>query len=790
MFKNYFKTAWRNLRKNKFYSSINIIGLSIGLSAGIMVLLWVQDELSYDTFHRKADVIYKINSQMGEQVWEGSPGPLAVFCKQSIPEVLNVVRINNADEPLLFTYEDKKFSESKLAFVDSTFFSMFDFKLLEGNASKPLPNSNSIILTSSTAKKYFGNKNAIGKILITNQGNFTVSGVMQDFPENSTIQYDMLLPMSLYADLFKQGGGNGANPEWNTIDGDLGDFYFKTYIQVQKDASPERVAQKLSHIYFTKKGEKTQGNIFTLQPLKSMHLIAADGSRSALQTVRIFLVVAVLILLIACINYVNLSTARSMLRSKEVSVRKIIGAARSHLFVQFIIESALLFLFASGLAFFFIYLLLPFYNNISGKYLVFSFGNSNVWIVISIAIVGTLALASIYPALLLSSFKPIQALKGKLSLGIGTASFRKALVITQFVCSVGLIIATIVITRQLQYIREKDLGFDKEYVFSFGLKKEWYGHTQAARNELLKQPGVLGVAFSDNSIAGASGTTGDTDWEGKEANTMFLILPINIDEHFIPLLKMKLLQGSNFTGSKADSAHFILNETAVKETGIQDPVGKSFTLWRTKGTIIGVVKDFNYASLKQKVEPAIFYYRPGRNSRMYIKTTGADAAKAIAAANRVWKQYNPDFPFDYSFLDEDFGKMYEAEQRTASLFNVFAIIAIAISCLGLFGLATYTAQVKTKEIGIRKVLGASILNITHLLAREFIVLVLIAFIIATPVAWWMMNKWLQDFAYRVSISWWIIALAGFAALAVALITISFQAIKAAAANPVKSLRTE
>lgn len=790
MFKNYFKTAWRNLWKNKFYSGINIAGLAIGLAAGIMVLLWVQDEWSYDAFHRKADTIYKINSNMGEQVWEGSPGPLAVFCKQSIPEVLNVVRINNVDEPFLFTYQDKKFTESKLAFVDSTFFSMFDFKLLEGNSAKPFPDVNSIILTSSVAKKYFAQKDAIGKILATDQGNFTVSGVMEDFPENSSIKYDMLLSMSLYAELFKQGGGNGANAAWNTIDTDLGDFYFKTYIQLQKDASPERVVQKLSHIYLTKKGENAQGNAFSLQPLKTLHLTAADGSNSALQTVRIFLAVAVLILLIACINYVNLSTARSMLRSKEVSVRKIIGAARSHLFIQFIIESALLFLFASGLAFFIIYLLLPLYNKLSGKSLVFSLGNSNVWMVISIAIISTLFLASIYPALLLSSFKPIQALKGKLSLGIGAASFRKTLVVTQFVFSISLIIATIVISRQLQYIKEKDLGFDKEYVFSFGLKKELHDHAEAARNELLRQRGVFGVAFSDNNIAGANSTTGDTYWEGKEENRGFLIHPTNIDEHFIPLLKMQLVQGNNFTGTKADSANVILNETAIKETGIKNPVGKTFTLWHTKGTIIGVVKDFNYASLKQKVEPAIFYYSPPRNSRMFIKTTGVDASLAIAAARKVWKEYNPDFSFDYSFLDEDFGKMYQSEQRTASLFNVFAIIAIAISCLGLFGLATYTAQVKTKEIGIRKVLGASVLNITRLLAREFIVLVAIAFIIATPIAWWMMHQWLQDFAYRINISWWVFALTGFAALGIALATVSFQAIKAAIANPVKSLRTE
>ena len=788
MIKNYFKTAWRNLVKNKFYSIINISGLAIGLAVGIMILLWVQDEFSYDSFHRNADNIYKINSHLGTgagaQVWEGSPAPLAIFCK-SIPEVVNTVRILKRENQLLFTYGDKKFIEINTAFVDSSFFSIFDFKLLKGNPAKPFNNNNSIILTATVAKKYFGNEDPVGKIIVADgKDNFVVTGVMEDFPENSSIKYDMLFPMSLYAKNFQ---GNG---EWKTIDEDLGNYFYSIYLQGQKGASPEIIGKKITKIYWDHRpGESAKDGFYTLQPLKSLHLIAADGNSSALQTVRIFLVVAILILFIACINYVNLSTARSMIRSKEVSVRKIIGAAKYQLFIQFIIESALLFLFASIVAFLLINLLLPLYNDLSGKHLLFSLANRHIWVVLGSAIIGTLIMASVYPALLLSSFKPIEALKGKLSLGIGNASFRKILVVTQFVFSVGLIIGTIVISNQLKYIREKDLGYDKEYVFSFGLRKEMHDHYDAARDELLKQQGVLGVGSSDNTIVGVGSTTGDTWWDGKETGSTFLIHPNSIDRYFIPLLKIKMAEGNNFAGSKSDSAHFILNESAVKQAGIKDPIGKSFTLWQTKGTIIGVVKDFNYASLKQAIEPAIFYYDPP-NWTMYIKTTGKDASNAIAAAQKVWKAYSPDFPFNYSFLDDDFNKMYQADQRTGSLFNVFAMVAIVISCLGLFGLATYTAQIKTKEIGIRKVLGASIANITNLLAREFIILVMIALIIATPVAWWAMNKWLQDFAYRIHISWWVFVLAGVIALLIALITVSFQAIKAAIANPVKSLRTE
>ena len=569
MLKNYFKIAWRNLVKNKFYSVINITGLSIGLAVGIMVLLWVQNELSYDRFHKNADNIYKINSHIGTgssaQVWDGSPGPLMIFSKQ-IPEIKQVVRINNVFEQSLFTYGDKKIKESRLAFVDSTFFSLFDFKMLKGNKEKPLPDMHSIILTRSTAKKYFGVNDPLGQVLVNDNNNFTVSAVIEDFPENSSLRYDMLMSMSLYADMFTKWGGNG---DWKTIDEDLGNYHYHTYLQLQENASVDKVAQKLTQIFQAKKGPEAKNNFFSFQPLQTIHLVASDGSTGALETVRIFLIVAILVLCIACINYVNLSTARSMLRSKEVSLRKIVGAEKWQLFIQFITESVLLFVFASLFAFVLIYLLLPLYNNLSGKNLLVSFTNSNVWLVIGSAIMGSLALASVYPALLLSSFKPLEALRGKLSIGIGKASFRKILVVTQFVFSAGLIIATIVISYQLNYMREKDLGFNKEHVFSFGLTKEISGHYEATKTELLKQPGITGVAASNNNLAGSDASTSDTDWDGKEEGRMFIIHPTAVDHDFIPLLKMKIVAGNNFTGTQSDSAHFILNETAVKQAGIK-----------------------------------------------------------------------------------------------------------------------------------------------------------------------------------------------------------------------------
>lgn len=790
MFKNSFRVAWRSITRNRFYSAINIAGLAIGLAVGIMILLWVQDEFSYDNFHKNADRIYRVNSHLGTGndggIWDGSPGPVAVYSKQSIPEVVNAVRVNKIGEELLFKYENKKFVERNVAFVDASFFSIFDFPLIQGDKNNPFPAINSAVISSSTAKKYFGNAAPVGKMLATENGNFIVSGVAKDFPANSALYFDILLPMPFYADLFAKGGGNG---NWKTIDEDLGNYSFYTFLELPSDASPKTVEKKLTKIYQDRRKGDAPGVFFTIQPLKTLHLISVDKTATVLQTARIFFIASLLILLIACINYVNLSTARAMLRSKEVSVRKIIGAQKFQLFMQFVIETALLFIFAAMLSLVIIYLLMPFYNNLSGKNLVFSLGKKDAWIVIGSAITGTLLMSAIYPALLLSSFKPVEALKGKLSFGLKKAGFRKVLVITQFVFSAGLIIGTIIIAKQLDYIKKKDVGYDKEHVFSFALRGSIANHAAAVRSELLKYPGIIAAASSINSILGASSSTTDTDWPGKETGRSFLIHTNFIDENFLPLMQIPLVAGRNFDGSGADSANFILNETAVKQAGIKDPIGKTFSLWSKTGTIIGVMKDFNSASLHSKIEPTIFKYS-ANNALVYVKARGENMAGALSAARSTWKKYGTEYPFAYSFLNDDFNKLYLADQRTGTLFNVFALVAIIISCLGLFGLATYTAQVKIKEIGIRKVLGASVAGITRLLAKDFMLLVFIAFIIAAPVSWFLMHKWLQNYAYRIEINWWIFVVTGAIILIIALATVSFQAIKAALANPVTTLRDE
>lgn len=782
------KTAWRNLTRSKFYSMINITGLAIGLAVGIMLLLWVREEYSYDRFHANAAHIYKLNAHLGhgaaEQVWN-SPAPMSVYAA-TLPEVEKTVRIADREEPLVIDCNAKKFIERNTAFVDSSFFRFFSFRLLKGNVARPFSDLNSVVLSETDANKFFGSDDAIGKNLLINKENFVVSGMMADFPDNSTLHYDMLFPMTYYGRAFTASGGNG---NWKTMDEDLGDYGFQVYLQLNPRADAALVGDQLSKLDWQHRHE-TSGARFTLQPLTTLHLITNAGNTSALQITRIFLIVAILILVIACINYVNLSTARSMLRAKEVSMRKIIGAARTQLFIQFIIESALLFILASLLAFGIIYLLMPFYNALSGKSLHFSLYDPNVWGVVGCAITGTLALSSIYPALLLSSFQPMQALRGKITAGIGNAAFRKTLVVIQFVFSVSLIISTIVIGGQLRYIRNKDLGFDKEQVFSFTLDDKMYNHSEAIRTRLAQRPEVLDVAGSDNSMTNMAGsTTGDTWWDGKDPNSPMLIHVNTIDQHFIPLMKIHLVAGNNFTGDKSDSAHFILNEAAVRQMGLKDPIGKHFKLWQTTGTIVGVTRDFNYSSLKKKVEPVILTYSD-KESTVNIRTTAKGAAAAIDEARAIWRSYGSEYPFKYTFLDEDFAALYDTDQRTGKLFNVFALVAVLISCLGLFGLATYTAQVKTKEMGIRKTLGAGVFQLTALLAKEFVQLVLLAFVIASPIAWFGMSYWLRNYSYRIGIGWWIFALSGLIAIAIALATVGYQAVRTARANPVKSLKAE
>jgi putative ABC transport system permease protein len=791
MFKNYIKIAWRSLWKNKFYSLINISGLAVGLATGILLLLWVQNELNYDKFNKDYRQIYKLsehfNSNGQELTWTSVPGPLAVYAKTN-PDIRSTIRIaTEFDQNISNKDRSKIFDGNRIAYVDNGFFSMFDFGLLKGNKAALFPNNNSVVVTKTIAEKYFGNADAIGKTIGFKKELFTITGVLQDFPENSSLNYDAIFPMGYYAKLFTQNGGNG---KWKNIDEDLGNSSFDTYVKLMPGTDPKKTEHFFSSAFKKARNGDSDAD-FRLQNLADIHLIGADGNSSSLRMVQIFMLVVILLLAIASINYVNLSTARSLIRAKEVSIRKIIGAQKQQLFFQFLVETCLLFFIATVFAIILIYLLTPVYNQVSGKNLTLNISNPDVLKGVGIAIAGTLIASSIYPAILLSSFKPIQALKGKITSGVGIASLRKALVVFQFSISVILLVCTIVMGRQLNFIKNKDIGYDKSYVFSVPLTQEVADHLDAVKAELKKETTITNVASSDAyNFSDIGGMTGDLDWPAKSANTSTTITQVLADKELIPTMRIKFLEGQNFAGTPADSSSFIVNETAVKKMGLKQPIGQQITFHEHKGTIIGVVKDFNFQSLKEKITPLIFFtFRHNRNI-LYVRTTGAGAQQAIAAASVQYKKYAGDSPFGYHFLDQSFDAHYKTDQRAGTLFNVFAGIAIFISCLGLFGLATYTAQVKFKEIGIRKVLGASVINIVRLISTDFIKLVIVSILIAVPVAWWTMHKWLEGFAYQTSISWWIFALAGLLALTIALLTVSFQAIKAALANPVKSLRSE
>ncbi len=794
MIKNYFKTAWRNLLKNKVYSAINVAGLTFGLAVGMLVLLWVQDELSFDAFHKNAESIYRLETVGGlgesRRTFSVAMAPIAVYAQKELPEIKNAVRIARGFSGTAFHYGEKVFVEDNTAFADPSLFSVFDFPLLESRSKNPFPDVYSVVLTKTTARKYFGSADAIGKVLTLRKGlSVTVTGVVADFPQNSTISYSMILPLALLNRIQYQErevSYRGA-PRTTSMDEDWHVLGYETYLQLRPDSRIGPLQTKLRDIHIRNKSDDTDV-AYLLEPLRDQHLYKSDGSDGGIQTVRIFAIIGILILMIACINYVNLSTAISMMRAKEVSVRKIIGADRGQLFAQFMVETTVLFLVSSVLAIGLIAALMPVYNNFSGKQLVFTLSDPGVWAWMGGILLLTLAASSFYPAILLSSFEPLKALKGKVNARIGALSFRRVLVVTQFAVSVMLITGTIVISKQLNYIQHKDLGYDKSRVFTFNMGN-LSPHYESVRSRLLQSPGVADVTRGGGSLVDVSSFTGDVEWQGMPPKTNLYFHPLAVDKNLIPFFRIKLSAGSNFSGSSADSVHFIVNEEAVRAMNLERPIGKRFRLGKVSGTIIGVVRDFHFASMRKKIEPAVFTYGPQNSGTLFVKTRTAGTPAALAAAERIWSEQN-NTPFSYSFLDETFNRLYASEQRTGALFNVFAGVAIFISCLGLFGLATFTAQVKTREIGIRKVLGASVLGIVQLLAREFVLLVVLAIIIAVPISWYAMTQWLQDFAYKTELSAWVFLVAAAGAIVIALVTVSVQSIKAALLNPVKSLRTE
>jgi putative ABC transport system permease protein len=792
MLSNHFKIAIRNLKQNSLFSILNISGLAVGLGTSLLILIWVQDERSYDRYHAHADRTFRINAHFksGDEVdiWAGAPAPHAAYALRDFPEVERAVRLMGAGAPLV-RFGDKAAIEKEGTFADTAFFQMFSTTLLAGNPALPFANDlNAVVVTRDFGERYFGRSenvaNWIGKTLQFDEKNLMVSAVIANFPNNTNYKYDFIRPYAFLIADFK------PNDYWKSLEEDWGDFNGPTFLQLRAGANPAAVEQKLTTLQRAH-NKFDQGSFYSLQPLSELHLNDAAKDDAGDSNVQIMWFAALFILLIACINYVNLATAKATQRAMEVGLRKAIGASRLQLMGQFLTESVLVFFISSGFALLIARLLLPLCNRVADKKLALDFSNGPLLGLLAGVLAGSLLLSAIYPALVLSGFSPLHAMRGRTVVGgQSRTALRKSLVVVQFVCSMVILVAMLVIGRQLNYIRTKNLGFDRENTFILELSEATYKNRIAFVEALKSNAAIKAVTMASDNILSLSSTTGDLKWENKPDGHNVVVAPMAISSDFLTFFNLQLKEGEGFRDAKADSTHFILNETAVRQMGLQQPVGTRITLWQIEGTVIGVVKDFHFASLRDPIRPSIFFSRPDWLGGVYVKTTGENAPKAIAAAESAWKQFDKKYPFEYKFLDDAFDKMYRKEARTAILFQSFSGIALFIACLGLFGLAAFTAERRTKEIGIRKVLGASVAGITGLLAKDFMKLVLIAIVVASPVAYYFMDQWLSDFAYRIELEWWMFAVAGVLAVAIAFLTVSFQSVRAALVNPVKSLKSE
>ncbi len=807
MIRNYIKVALRNLWKNKGYSAINIIGLSAGLATCLLILLYVWDELSYDKFNEKADRIYRVDSDIKfggtDMKLSVSSDPMGATLKRDYPQVEQFTRIYASEGSKLIKKGTEFINEPKIAYVDSTFFDVFSFPLVNGNAKTALNDPNTCVISQSGAKKYFGTEDVIGKVIETSEKvSFKITALMKDMPSNSHFNYDILLSM-------------------DNVDYQFGNYLshnFTTYIVLQKGTDPGIFksrfrdilnkyvipqAQAFMNIKSMDEFEKSGNHLeYHLMPLKKIHLYSARFPELApngdIQNVYIFSAVALFILLIACINFMNLSTARSSNRAKEVGIRKVLGTERKTLIGQFLTESTLVAFIALFIALVITFLILPFFNDVSNKSLQFSnlFDKKFVPLLLLIPLAVGIVAGS-YPAFYLSSFQPITVLKGKLASGFKKSSLRSTLVVIQFSTTIILIIATIVVYSQLNYIQSRKLGYNKNQVLIINNTYALGQQAKVFSSEISGYSGINNASLSSFLPVESSSRSDNT--YSKEAvmdsKTGLNMQTWDVDEEYLKTLGMELVRGRNFSKEfTTDSSATMINETTATLLGYDDPIGKILYFSDDNRqlkplTIIGVVKNFHFESLRQEVGPLCFRLRRSTGSAIFrINTT--DVKSLVAKVESTWKKMAPGMPFSYRFLDEAFDQMYRTEQRTGKLAMAFAILAILIACMGLFGLATYAAEQRIKEIGIRKVLGASVNNIVEMLSRDFLILVLVSSIIAFPLAWWAMHSWLQDFAYRIAIPWWVFLLAGVIALLIALATISFQAIRAAVSNPVKALRSE
>jgi putative ABC transport system permease protein len=785
MLKNYLKVILRNIRKHKGYSFINITGLAIGMACCLLISIWVLDELSYDRFHTNASSLYRVEE---DQQYSGrvfhvtvTPHPLAPALIEEIPEVVDATRYIWSGG-LLFRYGEKAFFEYSIRAVDPSFFQMFDFPLIKGDKNRALESAFSIVINEDIAEKYFGKEDPLGKVItINNTHEFTVDGVIQNVPHNSILQFEVLVP---YAFLEKIGRTNL----------EFGSNSIGTYVQLSPNATMEQVNAKRSG--FIKAKVPDSVTELVLKPFTRIHLHSYWGyekDAGAIQYVYMFSIIALFVLLIACINFMNLSTARSSNRAKEVGMRKVVGALKSHLIGQFYGESVVFAFIALILAVIIVTVMLPVFSSFADKDLSWNVGGiGTILIGLTAITLFTGLVAGSYPALFLSAFQPVKVIRGALKSGAASSWFRKILVVVQFSLSILLVIGTVVVYQQLTFMKNKRLGWDKEHLVYIPLRDDVRKVYDTLKTELVKDPLVLNVTASSQLPSNIGSNSSNFNWEGKDPNFTTLIGNNSVDFDFIETLKIEMKEGRSFSKeySSDTTSGFIINGAVAELMGRESVVGESCMFFGREGTIIGVTKNWHYQPVRNEIEPLAIYIDPERNGVMLIRIPPRDISKSIKSIETIWKQVIPTYPFEYYFLDENFDQMYRAEESIGTLLKYFAVLAVFVACLGLFGLASFTSEQRTKEIGIRKVLGAKVSNITVLLCREFFLLVLVSNIIAWPAAYFLMKNWLQSYAYRTSLSMFIFMAAMGIALLVAFLSVSFQAIRAATANPVNSLRYE
>ena len=790
MLKNYFKTAFRNLVRHKLFSGLNIFGLATGMACSILIFLWVQDELSFDKFNRNSDHIFRLTSKIGDVEAAVVPPSLANSIKSQVPEIKNATRISAVQK--MITADTKKFNEKRILYADTNFLQIFNYPLLKGNAATVLSSPNNVVITEATAKKYFGSADeAMDKIIYIDNDikgtSLAVTGILKNTPSNSHLQFDILIPIDLYDRVSNPAGA------WSNFDVYT---YFQLKDEIKSSSSVISHIEKQVNDILKKNLAEFDAALFA-QPLtdihlRSHHMLDVDGQGNS-QHVKIFSLVAIFIIIIACINFMNLATAVSGQRAKEVGLRKTVGALRPQLIAQFIGESLLVSFISLLLALSIVFLVLPLFNQVAEKSISFGFLNLKILLSLLGIAVATGLISGSYPAFFLSSFNTVKALKGVKLLQSRKSFFRNGLVVLQFSISVILMISTLVIYKQLQYIRNRNIGFNKENLLYMPMPEvgDLKNNKDAMKATLDQYPDIRNYTFTDNLPTNL--TSGmQLAWRGMAPGTQAIAYRLKVDERFANTFGMQMAAGRFFSKDfGGDDSSYVVNETALKVMNMKlsEAIGKSISFNDREAPIIGVVKDFNFKPVQQPVEPLVMRSNFG-GGFVVMRTTSANFQRVIGSLQKSFHNVYGDYPFSYGFVNEDISKLYRTEQRMGNLFNVFSVLSILISCLGLFGLVTFTTQRRIKEIGIRKVLGAGEVGIVAMLSKDFIKLVALSLVVAFPVAWWFMNEWLDDFAYRIHISGWVFVLAGVCALLVALITISFQAVKAAIANPVKSLRTE